>query len=185
MRTGWRLRWTTGFTMVELITVLIVVGILGAIGASRFFDNTVFENRAYADQAKIMVRYAQKLAITQNRLIFVRTDGNRFAVCSAAACGATNVIAAPGGSNSSGRATRANCLQNNTYIANWMCEGRPDSVNVAGTVGNGVAFDALGRPYVINSNNSTTLLGAQVSLTFTSGSNSSKITIWPETGYVQ
>lgn len=165
--------------------VLVLVGILGAIGASRFFDNTAFENRAFADQAKTILRYAQKLAITQNRSIFVRADGNRFAVCSAAGCGAGGIIAAPGGSNSGSRATRANCLQNNIYTANWMCEGRPDTVNVAGTVGNGFAFDALGRPYVINSNNSTTLLGAQVSLTFTSGSNSSKITVWQETGYVQ
>ena len=171
--------------MVELITVMILIGILGGIGASRFFDGAAFENRAYADQVKTILRYAQKLAITQNRSIFVRTDGNRFAVCSAAGCGASSIIVAPSGSNSGSRATRISCLQNNIYTANWMCEGRPDTVNVAGTVGNGFAFDALGRPYVINSNNSTTLLAAQVSLTFTSGSNSSKITVWPETGYVQ
>jgi MSHA pilin protein MshC len=41
-----------GFTIIELVTVLIVVGIVGAIGVGRFFDNRVFENRAYADQAK-------------------------------------------------------------------------------------------------------------------------------------
>lgn len=165
--------------------VLVLVGILGAIGASRFFDNTAFENRAYADQVKTILRYAQKLAITQNRSIFVITDGNRFAVCSVAGCGAGSIIAAPGVSNSGSRATRASCLQNNVYTANWMCEGRPGTVNVAGTVGNGFAFDALGRPYVINANNSIALLGAQAILTFTSGSNSSRITIWQETGYVQ
>lgn len=185
MKSSLVLRRDAGFTMVELVTVIILIGILGAIGASRFFDNTAFENRAYADQAKVVLRYAQKLAITQNRSIFVRTDGNRFAVCSAATCGAGNLITAPGGSNSGSRATRANCLQNGTYNANWMCEGRPDTVNVTGTVGNGVAFDALGRPYVINTDNAIALLGVQVILTFTSGSNSSRITIWPETGYVQ
>ncbi len=171
--------------MVELITVIIIVGILGAVGASRFFDNKLFENRAYADQAKTMLRYAQKLAITQNRSIFVRTDGNRFAVCSAAACGAASVIAAPGGSNSGSRATRVSCQQNGAYSANWMCEGQPDTVNVAGTVGNGIAFDALGRPYTINNNSATVLFAGETTITFTSGANSSKITIWRETGYVQ
>lgn len=171
--------------MIELIVVLVLVGILGAIGASRFFDNTAFENRAFADQAKTVLRYAQKLAITQNRSIFVRTDGNRFAVCSAAACGAGSLIAAPGGSNSGSSATRANCMLNNVYTANWMCEGRPNTVNVVGTVGNGIAFDALGRPYTINSTNATTLLANKMAITFTSGANSSAITIWQETGYVQ
>jgi len=51
--------WAQGFTMVELVTVMVVIGILGAIGASRFFDNNTFAGRAYADQAKSVVRYAQ------------------------------------------------------------------------------------------------------------------------------
>lgn len=170
--------------MVELVTVIIVMGILGAIGASRFFDNNAFENRAYADQAKSIIRYAQKLAITENRFVFVRTNGNSFAVCSAAACGSNDIIAAPGGSNSGSRATRAACLQNSSYVASWMCEGRPSTVNVAGLAGNVIAFDALGRPYNVN-NNVTVLLGGRMDITFTSGGNSSRISIWPETGYVQ
>ena len=41
-----------GFTMVELIMVIVIIGILGAIGASRFFDSSAFASKAYADQAK-------------------------------------------------------------------------------------------------------------------------------------
>lgn len=185
MRTCLPLRRSAGFTMVELITVIILIGILGAVGASRFFDNTVFENRAYADQAKTIIRYAQKLAISQNRFIFVRTNGNSFAVCSAAACGAGNLVAAAGRSNSGSRATRTYCLLNNSYNPSWMCEGRPNTVTVAGTTGNGIAFDALGRPYTVNSSNVTSALANSMAVTFTSGSNISRITIWPETGYVQ
>lgn len=170
--------------MVELITVIVLMGILGAIGASRFFDQSTFESRAYADQAKTILRYAQKLAITQNRFIFVRTDGNSFAVCTTAACGAGSLIPAPGGSNSGSSATRASCLLNNNYNANWMCEGRPSTVNVTGLVAGSVVFDALGRPYTVN-NGAQALLAGAMTITFTSGSNTSRITVWPETGYVQ
>lgn len=179
-------RSAAGFTIVELITVIILMGILGAIGASRFFDNTAFENRAYADQAKAILRYAQKLAVTENRFIFVRTDGNSFAVCSTLACGGGSLISAPGGSNSGSRATRANCLQGGAYNAAWMCEGRPANVNVTGLPANAMYFDALGRPYNGTDpvGNSSTIVAPQV-IRFSSGANASQITIWPETGYVQ
>ena len=57
--------------MVELVTVIVVMGILGAIAASRFFDGDTFAGRAYSDQVKSVIRYAQKLAIAQNRRVFV------------------------------------------------------------------------------------------------------------------
>ena len=63
-----------GFTMVELIVMLVLIGILGTIAGSRFYDTQVFEARTYADQAKALIRYAQKLAISQNRNVFVRSD---------------------------------------------------------------------------------------------------------------
>ncbi|WP_432383647.1 pilus assembly FimT family protein [Duganella sp. P38] len=186
MNPGFSKRRQAGFTMVELITVIILMGILGAIGASRFFDDTAFENRAYADQAKAIIRYAQKLAVTENRFIFVRTDGNSFAICATLACGGGSLVNAPGGSNSGSRATRANCLQAGVYRAAWMCEGRPASVNVNGLPGNAIYFDALGRPYNGTDaiGNPSTFVAAQV-IRFTSGANASQITIWPETGYVQ
>lgn len=160
--------------MVELIAVIILMGVLGAIGVSRFFDNTIFENRAYADQARSIIRYAQKLAIAQNRPIFVRNNGNSFAVCSNAACDANQLVGAPGGSNSGSAAARANCLSGATYVAAWMCEGRPAAVAVAGGVPL-FSFDALGRPSI----------AASMTLTFSSGGNSTTIVVWPETGYVQ
>nr|WP_255583429.1 type II secretion system protein [Duganella sp. sic0402] len=175
---------SAGFTMVELITVLIVAGILAAVGVSRFADSNAFENRAYADQAKTIIRYAQKLAVAQNRPIFVVTNGSSFAVCADAAC--NGLITAPGGSNSGSTATRANCRQGSNYVASWMCEGRPANVSITGLPGSTIFFDALGRPYkgtdpVVG----PSTLSAPVIISFTSAGNTNQITIWPETGYVQ
>lgn len=173
--------------MIELVVVILLVGILGAIGASRFFDNSAFENRAYADQAKTIIRYAQKLAIAQNRFMYVRSDGDSFAICSAPGCAAGTLIPAPSGSNSGSAATRNFCQQNST----WMCEGRPTNVTVtAGAArpefgANGYFyFDALGRPY--NKVSATGVISSltPMTLTFTSGGNSMQLTIEQETGYV-
>ena len=166
-----------GFTMIELVTVIVVIGILGAIGASRFFDNSTFAGRAYADQAKSVVRYAQKLAIAQNRFVFVRATPAGFAVCfNTANCASPADLAfAPGGSNSGSAATRAACTLNNNYVANWLCEGTPPGVVVTGVApGNAFSFDRMGRPS----------FGAPLTLTFTSGASVYQFTVENETGYV-
>ena len=163
--------------MVELVTVIVVIGILGAIGASRFFDNNTFAGRAYADQAKSVVRYAQKLAIAQNRFVFVRATPAGFAVCfNTANCASPADLAfAPGGSNSGSAATRAACTLNNNYVANWLCEGTPAGVVVTGVApGNAFSFDRMGRPS----------FGAPLTLTFTSGASVYQFTVENETGYV-
>jgi MSHA pilin protein MshC len=176
-------RRSTGFTIVELVVVIVIMGILGAIGVARFWDNSIFQNRAYADQARTIIRYAQKLAISQNRPIFVRANGNSFAVCTGAGCAANELVVAPGGSNSGSSASRARCQADNAYVSTWMCEGRPDNVVVGGPAGV-FFFDALGRPY--NAGDAVPVSSfAQMTFTFSSASNSAQVIIWPETGYVQ
>jgi len=175
--------------MVELITVIVLIGILGGIGYSRFANTSSFANRSYADQAKSIIRYAQKLAITQNRPVFVRSGPNGFAVCFANGCpGGAFLAFAPGGSNSGSAATRAYCLDSGNYVANWMCEGRPSASIVVTSsaapsefgAGGYISFDALGRPY--NSNGST--FATPMTLRFTSGTTTDTVTIEAETGYV-
>lgn len=162
--------------MVELVTVIVVMGILGAIGASRFFDNNTFTGRAYADQAKSVIRYAQKLAIAQNRLVYVRATPASFAVCFTPDCASAAELAfAPGGGNSGSAATRAACTLNNNYVANWLCEGTPASVAVTGVApGNMFSFDRMGRPS----------FAAPLTLTVTSGTSVYQFTVENETGYV-
>ena len=176
---------SAGFTMVELVTVIVVMGILGAIGASRFFDGDTFAGRAYSDQAKSLIRSAQKLAIAQNRAVFVRFTPTNLAVCFNAACNnAAGLAFAPGGSNSGSAATRAACVLGGNYIAGWMCEGVPANLAVTGVGAGGLFFDGMGRPHNTNDAIGASTFLQPLTLTFTSGASVYQFTIQAETGYV-
>lgn len=60
-----------GFTLVELITVMVIVGILAVAVLPHFFTVSDFEDRGSADQVKSLLRFAQKTAIAQHTPVSV------------------------------------------------------------------------------------------------------------------
>lgn len=60
-----------GFTLVELIVALIVLGIIAAVAVPRFADRADFDNRGFQDETRALLRYAQKSAIAQRRNVCV------------------------------------------------------------------------------------------------------------------
>jgi MSHA pilin protein MshC len=76
-----------GFTLVELVTTLIVIGVLAAFAIPRFTGRTGFESRGFYDQAQGIVRYAQKIAIAQrrssppNQPVVVTITANSISLC--------------------------------------------------------------------------------------------------------
>jgi MSHA pilin protein MshC len=60
-----------GFTMIELIVVMIMVGILAVTVMPRFAEQSAFQERGFQDETRTLLRFAQKTAIAQRRNVCV------------------------------------------------------------------------------------------------------------------
>ena len=59
----------SGFTLAELITVMVVLGILSAIALPRMMDNRAFAGAVFRADVVSALRYAQKSAVGHRRLV--------------------------------------------------------------------------------------------------------------------
>ena len=168
-----------GFTLIELVLVMVIVGVLGAIGAARFFDRATYDAAAYTDQMRALIRYGQKVAIAQNRPVFVRLNGSNIALCfSGVACADADKVRP--GSGNAGNAGSGGC----GGVA-WACEPVPSGVVYHSGAVAAFYFDQLGRPCA-----ATDAFGVanpsfqQLTINVTGDSTTRAIVVEQETGYV-
>lgn len=86
----------SGFTLIELIAVMIIAVILAAIIAPRFFERDVFESRGFRDQVISALRYAQKAAIAQHGRVCVAFTANSVTLTTGATTCNTNLTGPDG-----------------------------------------------------------------------------------------
>lgn len=60
-----------GFTLVELIVTMLIVGILAVAVLPRFSGRQAFDSRGFYDEVIATLRYAQKAAIAKRRFVCV------------------------------------------------------------------------------------------------------------------
>jgi MSHA pilin protein MshC len=60
-----------GFTLIELIMVIVILGVLAVFAAPRIVNTGDFTARGFHDETLSLLRYAQKTAIAQRRTVCV------------------------------------------------------------------------------------------------------------------
>ncbi len=141
-----------GFTLVELVTVILLLGILSVVALPRFFDATAFNSRGFYDEMAGAARYAQKLAVASGCDVQLSIDNatNTYAlhqrVDSCISGTFTRAVLKPAGSGSfSGSAPSGVSLSvspNSSIVFDAQGRATPDEVTV--TVG-GRSFTIAGE----------------------------------------
>lgn len=113
-----------GFTLVEMVVVIVIVGVLALAVIPRFVGRVGFDARGFFDETQAMLRYGQKVAVAQHTGVFVRLSAGTVDLCYDAAC-AARVL------NPADQAA--------------FSKTAPSGVTIVSTAAS-FAFDALGKP---------------------------------------
>jgi len=151
-----RIARARGFTIIEVVTVITILGLLAAVIGPRFVGRDTFASRGFYDEAQSVVRYAQKTAIAWRRPVFVCVTATAVAAGSVSGCGTLLVHPVTG--------------------AELKTTEPPAGVTLSPT-GN-FSFDGAGRP---NPNAQVTIAIAST----IAGDPARQIVVEAETGYVR
>lgn len=150
-----------GFSLLELVTILLMVGILAVFAAPRLFTVQSITLPAVGAQIISNIRYAQSLSMSQGQRYRVNFTATTYQITDMSGVPIVQPVTASTGAISVSPAT--------------LSGYNPPLIN------NYVAFDTKGVPYT----SATAALAAAATITLTSGTDASSITVMPETGRVK
>ena len=132
---------TWGFTLIELVTVILILGILAVAAAPRFFNRAGYDNRGFYDQVLATLRYAQKIAIAQRTTACVTFTANSVAItgvgpaCATALSPAVSVSSSNASFSPTPTAFNFNALGKPTPAQTITISGVASSISVTAETG--------------------------------------------------
>lgn len=90
-----------GFTLIELIMVVVILGVLAVFVAPKLIDSNSFSGRGFHDETSALLRFGQKTAIAQRRTVCVTVAATGVSMTmfadnpAPATCAAATAVQAP------------------------------------------------------------------------------------------
>jgi prepilin-type N-terminal cleavage/methylation domain-containing protein len=156
-------RTMAGFTLVELVMVMVVMGILAAVAMPSMTGRKTVDAPGYADEVRQALKYGRRIAVSQRRNVCVSAGVAGVALTQAALAGSAAPCVSAVGDPTTGTAL------------NLVPPGGIALSSSAATF----AFDAQGRPL----GSLGTLLDSAVTLSVAGDGQTRLITVESETGY--
>jgi prepilin-type N-terminal cleavage/methylation domain-containing protein len=147
-----------GFTMMEIIAVLVIIGIIAVVAVSLMSSTTAYDLPSQVEVVKNHLRYAQIRAMNTDTIWGINFN-SATTYYLFQGIGSTTPVQIPG--------------ENGATI---NLAAKKSSLTITPPTGGVVAFDSYGRPL----NNSGTLLTADVTVATTGGN----ITVTKNTGFI-
>ncbi|MFA6986494.1 MAG: type II secretion system protein [Arenimonas sp.] len=79
----------SGFTLAELVVVMLIIGVLAVAAVPRLLDSQTFDSRGFNDQTLAALRYAHKAAIAQRRTVCVSFSASSVTLTLASVAGSS------------------------------------------------------------------------------------------------
>lgn len=147
-----------GFTLVELVMVMVVVGLLAVVALPRFFDRSAFDERGFLDETLAAVRYARQLALASGCEVQVSIGAGGYALRRRSGC-SSGAFATP---------------VPHPVRSGGFSAAAPSGVSIAPAAV--FYFDHVGRPHAAG--------GALLTAVTDIGIGGLTLRLEPETGYV-
>jgi MSHA pilin protein MshC len=132
-----------GFTLVELVVVILLLGTLSAFAIPKFFNLSDYQNRAVYDEVAGAVRYAQKLAVASGCEVRVDLSGNSYALQQHSTDCTTGSFATISGHPITSSSFSDVTLTSVPNIFNFDAMGRSDSNVSVNIDGGSLSFDVI------------------------------------------